>query len=62
MTLFEIIITKNKQTNKQIYCKGKFFFIVMTIMITSAKMTLFEKMITNEQTNKKNKKKKQTNK
>ena len=28
------------------------FFIVITTMITSAKMTLFEIMITNKQTNK----------
>ena len=47
MTLFDIMITNkqtnkrtNKQTNKQkIYCKDECSFIVMTTMITSAKMT-----------------------
>ena len=38
------------------------FFIVMTTMITSAKMTLFEIMIKNKQTNKQTKTNKQTNK
>ena len=42
----------NKQTKKQIYCEDECYFIVMTTMITSAKTTLFEIMITNKQINK----------
>ena len=45
MTLFEIMIKTNKQTNKKYIAKTNVIFIVMTTMITSAKTTLFEIMI-----------------